>query len=270
MKRSLGITFTGASSSGSDVEPYDLLILEQERWKSTVGVVTRALFVKYLLSVILAANERGAVDCGLNSNGHVSTVVHAWLLYPDVPYSIHASHGTLSDPLIETVEKSESLTVHLDDELRAKYPPSEIISAEWSGDVYDAEGAVTAPPTITVDGLTLRLSAPVYGSVTLKYLAVRHSYALTVPKREYAPENKFSSVVFAVHDGGITWLEVDVPPGLDSLEGVDCTASGWITVGEITAPEEEGGEPPLPDHTDRTLVYDYCNKQLVSDSAARS
>lgn len=254
-----------------DRDPLDLLKIEQEEWAPYTGYVTKANVVKYLAELLYGSGDEVQVDCGMVGDTVVCGVF-AYPLEPDLTYQLHTSWGELSERSVEEIEHEEIINVTLrrnDDtdqvysEESLTYPALEILSTEWLGDTYGADGAYIAPPVITTDGATLQIGAACYGAVRVRYRVLRHTYILNIARREESIQNHFSAVVFGVYSGGINWLEIDPPPGAEEYAAdLEC---GWGNHGVVEPEEDDPLEDPPMRHANRRQVKDYCSQEITSD-----
>jgi hypothetical protein len=204
------------------------------------------------------------VDCGFVGEDLVCAV----FVYPRVAglaYQFHTSHGTLSERSVELAEIEESLNFSMTAEEQPRYPARSIASAEWLAECYDVQGNVIPAPALTISGGSIRAGQACYGSVNLRYTTERHTYLLTCPRREEALDNHYSAAVYGVYSGGINWLEIEMPPGIDAFEADPDAQCGWgSSQGSITAPEREPAPVEDGGH-DRKTVVDYCSQEVASD-----
>ena len=261
----LTITYT---RPGRDVAGLDLLMIEQERWLPYVGRVTKSEVVGQLAAWLYSEAWEGRMDCGLQG-GMVVCAVHAYPRVAGLGYQFHASHGYLSERSVAMVEVSEIVNFRLTDREQPKYPPRTIASASWMGNCYTQEGDEIPPPTLSIDDGELVSALPVYGAVEVRYLTERHTYILSTPRREEALDNHYSAVVYGVYSGGLSWLEIDMPPGIEAFEADPNAICGWGDSGSVTGPEDED-RPVTPRGADRITVQDYCSGEIISDQTYTS
>lgn len=255
--QSLSITYTGPA-----VATKDLLQLEQSAWGAYTGKVTRAEMIRYLSATLYGTEYSSRIDCGLVS-GSVVCVVAAYPRIADLVYRLHTSHGTLSSPTMEMPLLTEALSFTLTTEVSPEHPVREIKSVEWLSECYNAEGAVVDPPALSTDGERITIPTAVYGSVSVTYRTERHSYVLTAPRREDAIDNHYSAAVYGVYDGGITWLVIEMPPGIETFEADAGAYCGWGSSASVT---DDDQDYPVTDgkHT-RTTDVDYCSQEIISE-----
>lgn len=259
----LAIIYAGPPAA----DPLDLLMIEQEDWQPYTGVVTRAELVRYLASALYGERYQSRVDCGMAA-GAVVCAINVYPRVAGLAYQFHASHGTLSPRTVDMVEEEESINFTLTTEATPTHPPRSISSAEWLAECYDADGVRVDPPPLTIDGGRLTIPAPVHGAVSVRYTTERHGYILSCQRRAAALDNHYSAAVYGVYAGGINWLEIEMPPGIDTFELDPDAVCGWGSGrGTVTWPD---GDPyPVADdpHSRHTEV-DYCTQEIIKDEVS--
>jgi len=246
----------GVEPGTGDRIPVVLIMLEQGALDNYVGYMTKKALVAYIHNLVFGFNDAIDVNCGLSLGGTFDTTINAYPYYPDLNYKLLASYGTLGEPEIEEIERTELVQILLNNDAEVKYPIHEIISAEWSGDAYDAEMGIISPqPDITLgeEFKTVRSSIPCYGLVQVKYTTIVHRYPLEITPRLNTDYNKYTSVVFAVYDGGLVWLQTEAPPGAEETEG-DCFSGDTVDFG----PDDDDKKPPTGEDADMVIRIDYC------------
>lgn len=260
------LTLTYATRATSR-EPLDLLQIEQDDWATATGVVTSAAMVRRLSAILYDEDRRDELrlDCGLSGDS-VRCLVRVWPLVPGLVYRFATSHGTLSERLVEEISETEDVFFQLTTVERVKHPVRAIESVEWLADCYDADGAIVAQPALSAVGQEVRSGRPVYGTARVKYQTERHTYALTCPRREGALANFYSAAVYGVYSGGLNWLEIDMPPGIEEFEQDPDADCGWGSAGgSIDWPEDEP-YPVEESNRTRLTVVDYCSQIVASDN----
>lgn len=251
------LTYRGPAS-----ESLDLLQIEQVDWDRYTGKVTTGAMVRALREMLYGEDAGSLVDCGLTG----CSVVCLILVYPRVPglaYQFAASYGSLSERLEEIVEESETVNFSLETSASPNHPPMAIISAEWADVVYDAAGNEIVPPALTILDGEIISPIPVYGAVDVVYTTERHAYTLTAPRREDAVDNFYTSAVYGWYSGGVNWLAVKMPPGIETFNA-DADAVCGGDSGFIEPPEDDDpGEEPVTGN--RRSVVDYCSQEIVED-----
>ncbi len=258
------LTLTYAAADAAEGEPLDLLLIEQQDWRLGTGLVTKAELVGALANWLYDEDYQSRVDCGFVGEDLVCAV----FVYPrraGLAYQFHTSHGTLSERSVELAEIEESLNFSLEAEAQPRYPARSIAEAEWLAECYDVHGNVIPPPALTISGGSIRAGQACYGSVNLRYTTERHTYLLTCPRRADALDNHYSAAVYGVYSGGLNWLEIEMPPGIDAFEADPDAQCGWgSSQGSVTAPDRE--DDPVEDGGhDRKTVVDYCSQEVASD-----
>ena len=261
--RPLTITFTAPQGGGS-AEPVDLLLLEQPPWPERIGQATKVAVVNWLAGTLFDDESILQMDCGF-SGGRTGADIWAWPLRADVSYRIATTHGELGEGEWEEVDEEAVLQYTLADTADLPHPAMSLVDIEWLA-AYDASGNPDAEPGVSVDpwSRSVRLTAPTYGSVRVRYRTGRWVHRLSVPRREDAIENWYSAWIVAYPSGGRpVFLEFDPPPAAESGGDIDC---GRHTTGSITADDDDELEKPEANRSIRTMTYDYCTGLLVNDN----
>jgi len=255
----LGISYSGPAAAA----PLDLLLIEQEEWSGSTGQVSRVEMVRYLAALFSGEEYQSSVDCGMEG-GSVVCLVYVFPLLEDLVYQFHASHGSLSQRSVALLVEEEELNFTLTIEASPSHPPREILSVEWLDECYDSQGTVVDPPDLTIDGLQITIPSPVYGSALVRYRTERHAYLLHAPRRDDAIDNHYSAAVWGVYDGGINWLEIEMPPGIETFE-LDAEADcGWGGSGILLNPDNDPYPVADTTHT-RITDVDYCGQEIIKE-----
>ena len=240
----LTLTYTNPTGSGA-ADPLDLLQIEQDDWHRSTGAITKQQMVRWLAAML---DHRAAVneaDCGM-SGGMMVCLVRAYPRRAGLNYRFLASWGELSERTVDLVELTELVQFRLDTEARTDHPVREILSADWAGDCWGLEGEVVAPPPLTAAGEAVTCSRPVYGTATVRYLCERHTYTLSVRRREDALDNHFSAVVVGVYAGGLNYLEIDMPPGIEQFEADQDAVCMGSSAAALVPRTTTTASPPRP------------------------
>lgn len=267
MKSELLINYSLSSSSSSAN-----VLLEQKEWNSNVGYVTKANFIKFIGRSFYGTNTDynwgESADCGFDGD-ELPIIMYAYPSPSNLPFTIDASYGILSDGTQDIAVKKEAIKFSLSNEARIKYPVYEMIDISPVGSFYDIHGEIISFDSIniTVSGQNIKLSKKVYGTIRFIYTSLRYSYVLTLNKRdeEETYENFYSSVVWAGWNGGLTWKEVELPPGADGFDN-DC---GWgSSSGDVDVIDGSDRSPKFPKAAgaNRRITRDYCSNEIISDS----
>lgn len=258
------LTITYGLPSGRDVDPLDLLQLEQDKWGTWVGAITKQALVRMLAARLSGDSMEVESDCGMVGDTLVCTV-RAWPRQSGLLYRLYTSWGQLSERAVDMVDLTELVQFKLTTESGTEHPVREILSVVWDDDCYGPEGEVVTPPTLVADGEQVRCGSPVYGTARVRYLSERHTYTLSVPRRDDAIDNHFSAVVVGVYAGGINWLEIEMPPGIESFEDdPDAVCGGRWDGGSIDNDDDD--DEITPSGADRHTVVDYCTNTILSDT----
>jgi len=250
----LSLNLSRPASSGRDA-----LIIEQEKPGQADGYLSRAGMYLSLLALI-----NGEMPEEPECVNECSTTLYVYRFDLALSYQLRVSHGSLG-PLErqDDLYYTEKIKVSMDDEVRLKYPCWGVVESRWIGDqVWDQDGGAIASPSFAAEVERLRFAAPVYGTLAVTYKINRDKYSLALPKRETAIENKYSSVAFAVYQGGLEYLLVDPPVGMEESDR-SCIGGGGST--SITGPEDDPTIPHAP-NVDATIEINYCTQEITSDS----
>ena len=254
------ITFTYSIQSADSL---DLLQIEQSDWSAYTGRVTKGGMILSLREMLYGEDAGNVVDCGM-TGGEVVCLIDVYPRRPGLVYQFGTSHGYLSDRQEQEAEVTETRNFSLETSVSPSYPPLTITRAEWADAVYDAEGNDIVPPSLTIDNGNIVCPFPVFGAADITYTTERHSYILTLPRRDAALDNFYSAAVYGWYEGGVDWLEVELPPGIELFEADPDAVCGSWSSGAVTWPDEE--DPGNPDvSADRYSVVDYCTQEIVED-----
>jgi len=202
------------------------VILEQVPWENYIGRVTKGAMVAYLQHLMYNTPlADGIVRCGITDNAYSCMV----LVYPSeklLPYVMGLSHGTVDAGIKNEQEFTETINFKLTDRAELSYPQFGIVSAQFVGPVFDSTGAAVPAPDLELNGREIRLSDQIYGAVEVIYQICVYGHTVTVPAREEAIENKYSSAVYARYPGGVKWEPLEPPPSAEEYAklGGEC---GW-------------------------------------------
>lgn len=246
-------------------DPLDLLVIEQESWHRYTGKVTRQEMARLILSWLNNGDYEAKANCATDGK----TLLCRLLVWPRVAglvYEMLASWGSLSLPVIEMVEETELLQFHLTDAERPRHPVRQLLSVSWADECYDATGQTIVAPELSLRGHDLRANRKVYGTAEIRYLAERHSYLLNIPRREEAYDKHFEATVAGVYSGGLNWLQVQMPPGIEAFENDPDYRCGGSSSGHLIEPEDDDSVPE-PDGRDYEVIVDYCSQEVISDGA---
>ncbi len=250
-----------ATYSKSRPKSRQRLIIEQEKWAAYTGALTRYSAAAFISNLAYGTDLSVNVNCGF-VDGAVATLVHVYPLDLGRDYRAHLSWGTLGEHVVEEYIMQESINFAGARQAPLKYPARKVISLRWQGQVFDQHLDPIPPPSLRTSGGGIQSAEEAYGTVLVSYETVRHNYTVRIGRRENAEENKYSSVFYAVHDGGVDHLVLSEPPAADDLEG-DCASGGG---GSVSIEGPDPGSPNYPEPGgDRETVYDYCTGKLISD-----
>jgi hypothetical protein len=257
-KQSMSIPFSIENNRESVI----LIMLEQAGFLPYTGFVTKAAALNFLENLIYSTQSTVKINCGTDGE-NLNLIINAYPYFPELNYQLFSSYGTLSEVIIQEVEKSETIQLKLEQNVSVKYPVLEIISAEWLNEAYDTDlNLILPPPEIIIgtDVKTVSTEIPCYGSVNVTYKTLVHTYILSIIPRMNTELNPYSSVVFAVYDGGLVYLETTAPPGADETKG-QCGTGVLLNLN----PNVPKKRKPDPEYADRLIRVKYCTQTVISD-----
>ena len=231
------------------------ILLEQQPWDKTLGLVTRLDIVQALEKQFFDASG-AVVDCGMDSDGSGFTaLVFAYPSPDDLPFETGITHGFAGSPMRFEFTMTEQLSFSLDTEQTVKYPVKRFISAAWVDKVYAVDGSILDHPEIVNDGQKIIIGEKVYGTATVRYTTVRYAFSVRITARDTVPENVFQSVFYAWWNGGIELLTVDSPANAEDgyVNQVNCSG-GSLSMG----PDDPDDETPTVDPKNKEIVLNYC------------
>lgn len=254
------------SLQGPATESLGLLQIEQQEWSAYVGVVTSGAMVRALRTMLYGDEYQDKLDCGL-VNGHVVCVIDVYPRIQDLEYQFAASWGILSNRSEQEVVETELVSFRLSSTATPAHPAFAILSAKWVDNlVYDAAGNERKAPALIIDGNTIATAdgSTIYGTAEVRYRTERHSYILTIPRRDDAVDNFYSAAVYGWYKGGIEWLIIKMPPGIETFEADPDAVCGHSVTASVTDDEPDPYEQPVT--ASRTSIVDYCSQVVVEDS----
>ena len=244
-----------------DAASGETLLLEQREWKASTGILTRAAAALYLDRLLYGDDETnpaaGIMDCGL-TDGRLLIGVYVYPL-ADMPFRLAASIGDMGAPEYAEIEEEAGLNFEIADSASLSHPARRVLSAQWLTGPYNESGDKVAPPPMTVDGRTLRLSGgAVYGSVQVKLLVPRWTAILAVAWADAAAslnQGWGEHVVAYPSDAPPVALDLTAPPGAEEMaaSGAEC---GNTFRGSIRRTEEDW--PPIAEPKNKYVDCDYC------------
>ena len=250
--------------SGPTAQDLELLQIEQSPWSAYTGVVTKAGMVLTLREMLYGEDAGSVVDCGF-VDGNLVCLIDVYPRQPGLSYQFSASYGELSPRREETVHLTETINFSLESSVTPEHPPLAINHAAWIDAVYDSEGNDIAPPQLTIIGGSIASPLPVYGAVEVEYTTERHSYILTIPRREDAVDHFYTAAVFGWYAGGVDWLEMELPPGIETFDADPEAVCGRSDSGSVIDPDDPDYTPPVS--ASRLTIVDYCTQEVLEDSA---
>lgn len=257
------ITFTVSRPAASSL---GLLLIEQQEWAAYTGKVTTGVMVSALRALLYGEESSDRVNCGV-IDGAVICQIDVYPLTPGLRYRFAASWGNLSTRYEEEITETELVSFHLESTASPSHPCREILSAAWVDNlVYDAAGNEIAAPTLIIDGTTIatKNGQAIYGTASVVYRTERHRYSLVIPRRDTAIDNFFSAVVYGWYEGGLDYLQIDLPPGIEVFEADAEASCGYGSTASVTDDEDNPLEQPVT--ASRVSIIDYCSQEVVEDS----
>lgn len=206
------ITFTISKPAASSL---GLLRIEQQEWSAYTGRVTTGVMVSALRTLLYGEESTDRVNCGV-IDGSVICQIDVYPRRPGLRYQFASSWGNLSARYEEEITETELVSFHLESTASPSHPCREILSASWvDGLVYDADGNEISAPALIIDGTTIatKNGQAIYGTADVVYRTELHRYSLVIPRRDTAIDNFFSAVVYGWYEGGLDYLQIDLPPG---------------------------------------------------------
>lgn len=259
---SLSVTYTpGDAASG--VSP-DLLMLEQKEWKPYSGALTRANLARYIRGRLYGGITRDSevIDCGWGNT--MVIVVYAYKLKKNVQFRLVSTVGELGEISYETITEKETISFEMEKEVELTHPAKRIVSAKWLTGPYTTGGVKLESAQLSVDGLTLSSTVPLFGSVWLTMEVERATVEITIDRDEALPllASGWNEFCVGLPVGGKpVALEIDAPPGAEELaeKGQPCgRGSGSAT---MNGPDDDG--PPTAQKADKHIKGDYCSLELT-------
>ena len=257
------ITFTISSPAASSL---GLLQIEQQEWSAYTGKVTTGVMVSALRTLLYGDETTDSVNCGV-IDGSVICQIDVYPRRRGLRYQFASSWGDLSARYEEEITETELVSFHLESTASPSHPCLEIISAAWVDDlVYDADGNEIAAPSLIIDGTTIatKNGQAIYGTAEVVYRTERHSYTLIIPRRDEAIDNFFSAVIYGWYEGGIDYLQIDLPPGIEVFEADASATCGHSITASVTDDEDNPIDQPVT--ASRVSIIDYCSQEVVEDS----
>ena len=256
------ITFTISKPAGSSL---GLLQIEQQEWSAYTGRVTTGVMVSALRTLLYGEESTDRVNCGV-IDGAVICQIDVYPRRSGLEYQFAASWGELSPRYEEEITETELVSFHLASSASPSHPCREILSATWVDHlVYDAEGNKIAAPALIIDGtIATQNGQAIYGTAEVIYRSERHRYSLVIPRRGTAIDNFFSAVVYGWYEGGLDYLQIDLPPGIEVFEADAKASCGYSSTASVTDDEDDPIDQPVT--ASRVSDIDYCSQEVVEDS----
>lgn len=257
------ITFTISRPAASSL---GLLQIEQQEWSAYTGKVTTGVMVSALRTLLYGDEYQDSLDCGM-VGGSVVCIIDVYPRLPGLAYQFAASWGSLSPRSEEEITETELVSFHLGATATTRHPCQEILRATWVDSlVYDAEGNEITAPALVIDGDTIatKTGQAVYGTAEVVYRTERHGYTLTIPRRDEAIDHFYSAVVYGWYDGGLDYLQIELPPGIETFEADANATCGHTVTATVTDDDDDPIDQPVT--ASRVSIIDYCSQVIVEDS----
>lgn len=254
------------SLNGPATESLGLLQIEQQPWAAYTSVVTTGAMVRALRTMLYGDEYQDTIDCGL-VGANVVCIIDVYPRMRELEYQFSASWGVLSDRSEQDVIETELVSFRLSATATPSHPAFAILSADWVDNlVYDTAGNERKAPGLIIDGDTIATAdgSTIYGTAEVRYRTERHSYILTIPRRDDAVDNFYSAAVYGWYQGGLEWLIVEMPPGIATFEADPDAVCGHSVTASVTDDEPDPYEQPVT--ASRISVVDYCSQVVVEDS----
>lgn len=253
MAEVLGIPYSADSSDG-----LEKLLIEPDEFSEFTGRVNKSILMDFLNYLINPDENEpvNVIDCGTDGDGNMLTAVHVYPFDPLLVYTAYLSWGEYTGMIINEKEMVEYINFSGTTKEKLKYPVKKIIEMKWIGKSYDTKNAEIAPPDVSVSDLTLTIQIPLKGNLRVKYRTERHTYSVSIPSRELTPslnseQNRFSSIAYAVYEGGVRWCELNLP--YDGSYSVKKGCGSRTTI----SPTPNG--PTSVEEVSREDTLDYCS-----------
>lgn len=239
-------TLSITRSASADDDSATSLSLEQDDVESIS--FTRAQIIALTSYAIGGSSSKPEVSSSF-TGGIYSVTLYVYTMPGSLSYQLGVTHGKCGSAVRDTVKVSESITFTGQDTTTLAHPADAILSKEWSGTVYDADGAEITP-AMSIDGENLNLSEESYGIAVVEYIVTRDIYTVSL--------SEFEGVyAWAAWSGGVELLKLEVPEGLD-----DYTADvvEWTSIVNIISGVGADYTPPTVEAEDVTIEVDYCDQ----------
>lgn len=253
-------TSTLLVSFANDTSASNRLSLEQEAWPDNVGK-TSVIDIIRGIGVLVLGDELDAAGfpCGYAADRSFTTRVFAYTTPDMLQYRIGSTLGAISGGSIEQHPMTEVIDFRLDSAGSLSHPIMENsgVTTRWLSAPLDEMGDETTEPAVVVDGSGVAIDKPVYGSLLVSYVTLRHVHLLVVQPRGDVEENAYQSTVWAAYDGGVELLSISPPPGAeeDLAKNIDCTnRGGW----NMSIDSGDYHPPVVPSGEMITKEVDYC------------
>lgn len=247
-----------------------VLAIVQDEWleKSGAGFEDWAAENDYQLTLynFMTLTDRYFSKC--DENGCIVAGLRVYRS-GDLNYQLVASYGELSSAkVVDNELHSESVDVSLADSYTIDF--GEIVSAEWDGGVWAADGTgLSVKPAIITNGNTASWGQKLEGTLRITSKRSYHAYDLTISPRDasadeqagggFDPKKLYDSTVRAFYVGGVEKHTVDLP----DMSDVQCESGYTGSGGEVVVDPEEGEDGGGQVYMVDVSAFDYCNEGKI-------
>ena len=235
------------------------LVIEQEQYPAPVQMNARRTFY-YMIDNYYSGSLTSASSDDCNEDT-TSTIIYAFPSPFDLEYTLHTSHGSLSNYTISDESTEQYYTVNFEDSVKvgsATVFDLQQPVLKWIYGPKNSSGVSIPTPTWSVvDGIIVfNVSEPFYAKISIQYIRRKHTYTLSLPVRD-AIEHQQQATVYGIYNNKISHHEIEEPP---EQNVVSCVGSGG---GSVVIIEDED-PPDSPNYTDKHINYDYCTGCCLS------
>ena len=245
----------------------ELVLLEQTRWNSYLGLLTRVNLLRYLQTQFFpdegedAKKKEDFVTCGFDEDGGLTLGLAVYELAREVRWKLQASVGTVNQVSRTEAAETQSLSYNLANEASLPHPALAILSARWLTGPYDVSGNRISAPALIIDGQDrriIRAQRPVFGTVALRVQvqAALYTVKLSAEAAEQALLAGWSEFAVCLPEGGRpVALSLTAPPGAAELAESGQPCGHHISIKVTHNP----GGPPSAQPEDKIINCDYCS-----------
>jgi len=174
-------------------------------------------------------------------------------------YQCLATKGELLRGVLEEVDIVETINCDFNNILNTTYPVHAIKSYEWITGPWDNLGNPVAGVTLAVFGPQLKLTAKVYGTVSVVYATREEKMRLDIEYNNVVVEGEtLDPFLLCVWDGGNEALKIKFA---DGEENIDCNKN-WGGGGGGGGIGDDPYDPGYVSGEDETVKIDYCTMKV--------